>query len=185
MNVSENGATVFNWLVNLTTIGGFFTWWAINISFIRFYQGLKAQGKPSRLAFIRMVLIYKYIGIDRTQFIYYSNLQPWLSYWGVFWTALFIIINGFAVFFDFNASDFITACKCISVSFIALVSNLLVDINVPIFFALYGGWKIYKKTKFWKTRDMDFVTGIPSIEETESPEVPPRNFGEKVASIIF
>ncbi|KAG8727502.1 hypothetical protein FRC12_022456, partial [Ceratobasidium sp. 428] len=150
MNVSTDGSTVFNWLVNLTTIGGFFTWCAINLTFIRFYKGLQAQG------------------IDRTKFIYYSGLQPYLSYWGVFWCSLFILINGFAVFFDFNASDFITAY-----------------INIPIFFGLYAGWKIWKKSKFWKAHDMDFVTGIPSIAETEAPEIPPRHIGEKIANIIF
>ncbi|QRW16929.1 amino acid permease [Rhizoctonia solani] len=135
MNVSNDGSTVFNWLVNLTTIGGFFTWWAINITYVRFYQGLKLQG------------------IDRKQFVYFSGLQPYLSYW---------------VFFDFNASDFITCY-----------------INIPIFFALFVGWKFFKKTKFWKTQDMDFTTGIPTIEETESPELPPKNLGEKIFNAIF
>ena len=112
MNVSTDGSTVFNWLVNLTTIGGFFTWCAINLTFIRFYQGLKAQGKLSQLACIIMVLIQnRILGIDRKQFIYYSNLQPYLSYWGVFWTGLFILINGFSVFFDFTATNFVTSCK--------------------------------------------------------------------------
>ncbi|CAE6459590.1 unnamed protein product [Rhizoctonia solani] len=150
MNVNTDGATVFNWLVNLTTIGGFFTWWSINITYVRFYQGLRAQG------------------IDRKKFIYFSGLQPYLSYWGIFWTGLIIIINGFAVFFDFNASDFITCY-----------------INIPIFFALFIGWKLFKKTRFWKIQDMDFSTGIPTIEETEAPEVPPKNFGEKLFNIIF
>lgn len=30
-----------------------------------------------------------------------------------------------------------------------------------------------------------FIQGIPSIEETESPEEPPRNLGEKVFNILF
>ena len=32
---------------------------------------------------------------------------------------------------------------------------------------------------------MDFVTGIPTPEETEIPVVPSRNIWEKVASIVF
>lgn len=32
---------------------------------------------------------------------------------------------------------------------------------------------------------MDFVTGIPTLEETELPEVPPRNIGEKIAAFLF
>lgn len=32
---------------------------------------------------------------------------------------------------------------------------------------------------------MDFVTGIPTLEETEIPEEPPKNVFEKIAAIIF
>ncbi|KAG9014332.1 hypothetical protein FRB94_012738 [Tulasnella sp. JGI-2019a] len=150
MNVSTSSTTVFNWLVNLTTVGGFFTWMAINLTYLRFYAGLKRQG------------------IDRTKFIYYSSLQPYLSIWGLFWTSFCILINGFAVFWDFNASDFITAY-----------------INIPIFFGLYFGYKIWKKTKSWKADEMDFVRGIPTIEETEAPFVPPVTFWEKVFEKVF
>ena len=106
--------------------------------------------------------------MDRTKSAYYSGLQPWLAIWGCFWTALFILINGFAVFFDFNTSDFLTAY-----------------INIPIFFALFVGWKIFKRTKVWKPHEMDFVTGIPTIEETEIPEEPPRTIPQKIAAVLF
>ncbi|KAG8861497.1 hypothetical protein FRB96_002946 [Tulasnella sp. 330] len=150
MNVSSGATTVFNWLVNLTTVGGFFTWMAINLTYLRFYAGLKRQG------------------IDRTKFIYFSSLQPYLSIWGVFWTSFCILINGFNVFWSFNASDFFTCY-----------------INIPIFFGLYFGYKIWKKTKIWKPEEMDFVRGIPTIEETEAPFVPPVTFWEKVAEKLF
>ncbi|EJD07463.1 general amino acid permease 1 [Fomitiporia mediterranea MF3/22] len=150
MNTQASSEQVFNWFVNLTTVAGFFTWLSINLTFIYFYRGKKAQG------------------FDRTKSAYYSGLQPYLSYWGVFWCILFILINGFAVFFDFNASDFLVAY-----------------LDIPLFFLLYFGWKIYKRTKFWKPQDMDFVTGIPTMEETEIPEEPPRTIGQKIAAVIF
>ncbi|OSD05392.1 general amino acid permease 1 [Trametes coccinea BRFM310] len=150
MNVSNGGATVFNWFVNLSTVGGFFGWWAMNLTYVFFYRGFRAQG------------------LDRTKLVYHSRLQPYLSWWGLFWITIFIIINGFAVFWDFNASDFLTAY-----------------INVPLFIALYVGWKIVKRTKIWKPHEMDFVTGIPTLEETEVPEEPPRTFGEKVFAFLF
>ncbi|KAI5122499.1 hypothetical protein M0805_001407 [Coniferiporia weirii] len=150
MNVQATSETVFNWFTSLTTVAGFFTWGAINLTFIFFYRGKRAQG------------------FDRTKSAYYSSLQPYLSYWGLFWCIIFILINGFSVFFEWNASDFV------------------VDyINIPIFFALYFGYKIWKRTKFWKPEEMDFVTGIPSMEETEIPEVPPVTFLEKVAAKLF
>ncbi|EJD48092.1 general APC amino acid permease [Auricularia subglabra TFB-10046 SS5] len=150
MNVSNAGGQVFDWFVNLTTIGGFFSWFSINLTYTRFYAGMKAQG------------------IDRKKLIYHSNLQPYLSYWGVFWNGLFIIINGFDVFFDFTAAGFLTCY-----------------INVPLFLGFFLGWKIYKKTKFWKASEMDFWTGVPSLEETESEYVAPTTLREKIWDVIF
>ncbi|KAG9014333.1 hypothetical protein FRB94_012739 [Tulasnella sp. JGI-2019a] len=150
LNVSNGSATVFKWLGNLTAIGGFFTWMAINLTYLRFYAGLKRQN------------------IDRTKFVYYSSLQPWLSIWGFFWTSFCILINGFAVFWHLNASDFVTAY-----------------LNIPIFFGLYFGYKFWKKTEVWRTEDMDFVRGIPTIDETEVDYVPPETFWEKVFEKLF
>ena len=141
--MSSSSAQVFTWLVNLTTVGGFFTWMAINVTYLRFYAGLKRQG------------------IDRTKFIYFSRLQPYLSIWGVFWTTFCILVNGFDVFWDFNASDFLTACTF----FFSLVRRAhadaptrVPDINLPIFVALWIFWRLLKRTRFWKNHEMDFVT---------------------------
>jgi amino acid transporter len=150
LNVSSGSATAFNWFVNLSTTAGFFSWFAINLTFVFFYRGMKAQG------------------IDRKKNIYWNPLQPYLAYWGIFWTLLLVLINGFQVFFDFNASGFLTAY-----------------INIPLFVALYVGWKLFKKTKIWKPHEMDFYTGIPTIEETEHPEDPPVTFWQKVAAVVF
>ena len=59
------------------------------------------------------------------------------------------------------------------------------DINIPLFLAVYLGWKIFKRTKVWKPEEMDFVTGIPTVEETETPEIPPANLGENIFDIVF
>ena len=50
---------------------------------------------------------------------------------------------------------------------------------------LWIGYKLIKRTKVWKPEEMDFVTGIPTVEETEVPEEPPRTISEKIAAIIF
>jgi amino acid permease len=59
------------------------------------------------------------------------------------------------------------------------------DLNIPLFIALYFGWKIFKRTKVWKASEMDFWTGIPSIEETEGDYVPPRTTLGKIADTIL
>ncbi|KAL4062544.1 amino acid permease/ SLC12A domain-containing protein [Scleroderma citrinum] len=155
MNVSAGAATVFNWLVNLTTVGGFFTWGTINLTYLFFYRGFKAQG------------------INRKeQLNYWNPLQasifPGLAVWGVTWCTILILINGFEVFWHFSAANFLTSY-----------------VNIPIFFGLYALWKITKRTEVWKPEEMDFVTGIPTPEETEEPEIPPNTFWEKVAAILF
>ena len=107
-------------------------------------------------------------GFDLKQNAYNHPWQPYISYWGVFWTAVFILITGFKVFWKFNVSDFFTAY-----------------VNIPIFVCLYFGYKIVHKTKIWKPEEMDLVTGIPTVEETEIPEVPPKNLLEKIGAVIF
>jgi amino acid transporter len=65
LSVQTTANQVFVWLQNLTTVGGFFAWLTINVTYYRFYRGAKAQG------------------IDRKKFVYYSSLQPYLSIWGM------------------------------------------------------------------------------------------------------
>ncbi|EJF64342.1 general amino acid permease 1 [Dichomitus squalens] len=150
MTVSSGGETVFNWFQSLSAVGGFFGWWSMNLTYVYFYRGFKAQG------------------LDRKKLLYWNPLQPYLAYWGIFWITIFILINGFTVFWNFNASSFLTSY-----------------INIPLFFILWIGYKVIKRTKVWKPEEMDFVTGIPTVEETEIPEEPPRTIGQKIFAIIF
>lgn len=150
MNIASGSATVFNWFVNLSTVGGFFGWGSINLTYLFFHRGMKYQG------------------IDRKRLHYWNPLQPWLSIWGLAWCIFFILINGFSVFWGFTAAGFLTAY-----------------INIPLFFSLYFGYKYVKKTEIWKPEEMDFVTGIPTPEETEGPYYPPEGFWQKLAAILF
>ncbi|TFK39733.1 general APC amino acid permease [Crucibulum laeve] len=150
MSVSSGANTVFQWFVNLSTTGGFISWFSMNLTYVFFYRGLKAQG------------------FDRRVNAYYNRWQPYVAYWGIFWTLFFTLINGFEVFFNWNTSSFFTAY-----------------VNIPIFLVLYFGFKITKRTKFWKPTEMDFVTGIPTMEETETPEIPPKNLLERIAAWLF
>ena len=84
---------------------------------------------------------HKVQGIDRSQLAYWNPMQPGLAIWGVFWTSIFILVNGYQVFFVWNTQNFLTAY-----------------INIPIFFALWIGWTVYMRTPFWRAHEMDFVT---------------------------
>ncbi|KAJ7663792.1 general amino acid permease 1 [Mycena polygramma] len=150
MTVTAGVETVFNWFVNVVTTGGFIGWFSINLTYVFFHRGMTAQG------------------YDLKKNVYNNPFQPYLAYWGIGWTLLFVFMNGYAVFFKFETSLFLTAY-----------------INIPIFAALYFGYKIICRTRVWKPLEMDFVTGIPTVEETELPPDPPVTFLEKVADMLF
>jgi amino acid transporter len=150
MNISSGAETVFSWFQHLSVMGGFFGWLSINVTYIFFYRGLKYQG------------------LNRRKLHYWNPLQPWLSIWGIIWCILFILLNGYGVFWRFSASNFLTSY-----------------VNIPLFFGLFFVWKILRRTEIWTPDEMDFTTGIPSFEETEGPEIPPKGFWQRVAAVLF
>ncbi|KAH9080386.1 general amino acid permease 1 [Lactarius deliciosus] len=90
-------------------------------------------------------------GQDGVHAVYYRSIfQPYAGMYVVFWSIVFIFVSGLSVFWNFNGPDFVAAY-----------------INLPIFALLYVGWKIIKRTKIHPLSQLDFVTGIPSLEETE------------------
>ncbi|KAJ6454216.1 amino acid permease/ SLC12A domain-containing protein [Mycena sanguinolenta] len=93
MAFSKGSVTVLNWLSNLSSIIGFCTWAIISWTYIRFYEGIKAQG------------------IDRTQFVYWNRFQPYPAYWALGWSIIIVLFNGWPVFINgnWNAPDFIIA----------------------------------------------------------------------------
>ena len=59
------------------------------------------------------------------------------------------------------------------------------DINIPIYIVLYLGYKITNKTKIPRLKDVDLVSDIPSMEETEKPEIPPTTIWGKISAALF
>lgn len=44
LNVANNTSVVFGWFVNITTVAGLIGWIVIEVTYLRFYYGLKRQG---------------------------------------------------------------------------------------------------------------------------------------------
>ncbi|KAI0297701.1 amino acid permease-domain-containing protein [Russula brevipes] len=126
------------------TISGLF-------SFFAFLNAKSSTGKVFSW-FLNLNYGLKSQGIERhgVHGGYRSIFQPYAGMYVVFWSVFFILVSGLSVFWNFNASDFIAAY-----------------INLPIFGLLYVGWKVLKRTKIVSLSQLDFVTGIPSLEETE------------------
>ncbi|KAH9457683.1 hypothetical protein Pst134EB_010010 [Puccinia striiformis f. sp. tritici] len=86
MNLSTKSSTVFLWLVNVSAMGGIFTWWSVCLTYIRFHKGLRARG------------------IDRNKFDYKAPFQPYLSYYGLVMLTAIVLMSGFKVFLKGNWS---------------------------------------------------------------------------------
>ncbi|KAK8053301.1 Arginine permease CAN1 [Apiospora saccharicola] len=122
MNLSESGGDVFNWLLNVTAIAGFITWSCISISHLRFMKALAANGSS------REILPYR------------APLQPYLSYFGLFFCVLILLTNGFTAIINWSASDFFAA-------YISLI----------LFVLLFVGHKVIMRTKPVKLADVDLM----------------------------
>ena len=76
MNVSKSSSTVFGYLVSLVTVFGTLNWISVLVSYVRFVQGMKAQG------------------LERSQMPYRGPLQPYGAYFALCITILVVVFNG-------------------------------------------------------------------------------------------
>lgn len=93
LNLSAGATTVFNWMVNLTTIAVLLTWCFICVSYLRFYYACKVQN------------------LDRNELPFKGPFQPYLAWIGTIFTAIIILTSGFYVFLagNWSVSSFLTA----------------------------------------------------------------------------
>ncbi|KAG6369107.1 amino acid permease/ SLC12A domain-containing protein [Boletus reticuloceps] len=101
--------------------------------------------------------------------IYRSPLQPYASIWAIFWIPFYILLNGISVFWDWSASKFVAAY-----------------ISLPIFLLLFIGYKLWYKTKILPLAELDFVSNIPTLEETGDEELllEKTSFAKKLRELI-
>ncbi len=91
LNLSTNGGTVFNWLLNITAVAGFVSWACINACHLAFMRALAAQR------------------IDRDTLPYQAMWQPLFAWYGLFFNILIILTQGFTAFIPWNTTDFFIA----------------------------------------------------------------------------
>lgn len=89
LNVSNAGATVFTWLLQISGVAGFITWCSLNACHIAFQRALKARN------------------ISRDVLPYKAMWQPWFSIYGLFFNIIIILTQGFTSFFPtFDVQSF-------------------------------------------------------------------------------
>ncbi|KAK3336200.1 putative arginine transporter [Cercophora scortea] len=144
LNLSESAATVFSWFLNITAVAGFITWANISISHIKFMRALKSRG------------------ISRESLPYMAFWQPYFSYYGLFWSVLITLTQGFTSFMPWDTSSF----------FVAYISLIL-------WVLLYVGHKIVYRTRFVRAEEADIQTGCVDFEGEVWDEKVPSNLWEK------
>ncbi|WEW60899.1 lysine permease [Emydomyces testavorans] len=109
LNVSNNGAVVFTWFTNISSIAGFISWSCINGCHIRFMRALHAQN------------------INRDALPYKAPLQPYLAYYGLFFNVLIILTQGFTAFIPWSTTNFFIA-------YVSLILFVVLFIGHKLFF---------------------------------------------------
>ncbi|EGP91209.1 unnamed protein product [Zymoseptoria tritici ST99CH_1A5] len=151
MTVASSASQVFDYFQSLTTITSLFTWVCILIAFLRFRAACLAQNVP------------------RSDLIFRSKFQPFTAYAALGFFIIIILFNGFVNFTrsdgksNWDIQDF--------------VSSYVV---IPIFFALFAFWKIFKRTSFVKAAEADIWTGKATLDAEYWPERLPRNMLERI-----
>ncbi|KAL4794889.1 amino acid permease/ SLC12A domain-containing protein [Aspergillus venezuelensis] len=93
LTLGSQASTVFSWFVNITTVAGLIGWVVIEITYLRFFRGLKGQG-------------YSREGLP-----YRNFLQPYTAWATLFMVLMVVLFSGFDVFTtgNFTASGFLTS----------------------------------------------------------------------------
>ncbi|KAH3668179.1 hypothetical protein OGAPHI_001933 [Ogataea philodendri] len=138
MVCSSSSSKVFNYFVNVVSIFGLLTWISILVTYLYFTRAVKAQG------------------YDRKKFVYYAPLQPYGTWFALFFCCLIAITKSFDVFIaGFDYKTFITSY-----------------IGIPVFLISLFGYKIIMRTKTVKPEEADLVTYKDVIDaETEEYEL--------------
>jgi amino acid transporter len=132
--------TALNWLYSLSGLSSIFTWGSICLAHIRFRQAWKKQGHTlDELAFTSQVgVIGSWVGFILNVLVLIAQ----------FWTAAWPI--GYSV--NYPTADL-------------RVQNLfLAYLAFPVVVAFYIPYKLYYKTPFMKTSDMDLQTGRRELD---------------------
>ncbi|KAF8452725.1 dicarboxylic amino acid permease [Boletus edulis BED1] len=155
LNVSSSSSIAFGWFSNLIASFGAITWMCISYTHIAFMRALKAQG------------------IDRNTLPYKAPLQPFGSWFALFFTGLVLTFNGFSTFLPFASSSFITKKEQEKVSMVISAFIMLTDgpgrsyIAIPIFMLLWMGYKVYFRTTTIPAAEVDLITGKQEIDDEE------------------
>jgi amino acid transporter len=88
LNVANSSSVVFGWFVNITTVAGLIGWIVIEVTYLRFYAGLKVQG-------YEVLSLLKELATDvSVDLPYKSPGQPYVSWITLLFICLVVFFSG-------------------------------------------------------------------------------------------
>ncbi|KAK4034991.1 amino acid permease/ SLC12A domain-containing protein [Parachaetomium inaequale] len=154
LNVSQNGAQVFLWFMNISTISGFIAWIVVLVTYLRFRKALTYQGLLDTLPFRTVA-------------------QPYAAWATLVVICLLTITNGFQVFVPsrWNYQDFLAAYITIPI-FLALYLG----------HKIWSGTMWSRRGWAKRPLEVDVLTGKKEMDEFCANDYPPvpKNFVQKV-----
>ncbi|KAF8452647.1 general amino acid permease [Boletus edulis BED1] len=142
-------------------------------SFLAFMNVATSSATVFNWVTINATYLRYYYGLKRQGItprgIYRSPLQPYAALWAIFWVTFYILVSGISVFWEWNAAKFVAAY-----------------FNLPLFFLFFIGYKLWYKTKMTPLEELDFVSNIPTLEETgdEALLLEKPSFAKKLGELI-
>ena len=182
-----------SWFIGISTLGTFIGWWTINLTFLRFcesyYQSPPLSKNDYKPCYFRGCLPGPECGPERQEPVRIQitvstvprHLGNGLDY--VFHPRQWF--HGVLQVGPFEVPDFLYAWSLVGSHLSQLTDSGLPDINIPIYIALYLGYKIFYRTKIPTLKEADLFSNIPTMEETERPEVPPTTIWGKIGAVVF
>lgn len=150
--LSNNGNTVFNWLLNITAVAGLIAWVNISYSHIRFMRILKSRN------------------ISRDSLPFQAWGLPFIAYYGFILCFILVFIQGYSVFFAFNVSDFF-------VNYVSVILFAVTWLIAHIYFNGKNSWRL--STLLLPLDECDIDTGVRDVDEMVWDDTPPKNLWEK------
>lgn len=134
LTVNNNTARVFQIFLNLCSSFGLVVWGGMNLSFIRFFYGLKLRPDI--------------IGRNEIGYPYRSPFQPYLLYFGLFLSVFLIVSNGIVIFLgNWSVTSFFSSYG-----------------SVIVMIVCYLSYKILRRTKIHRLDQLDLDSGRREID---------------------
>lgn len=159
LSVNHSSNVVFTWLQNISAVSALIAWCNIAFSHIRFMRILKSRGIS------RDTLPFKALGM------------PFCAYYATVSCLIVMFIQGYAVFFHFNASDFFTA----------YISHMVFVFCWVVAHFYFSGFKRAFSFESWilPLDECDIESGKRAVDELIDEDEEPTNWTDKLWSILL